>query len=105
MHVSISGTTDTAVLSPGDNMSDISAIHIANTHDSDEVLVDLYISLLSESGRAASTFYIMKGHKIEKGGYVNLNSPILKFYNGEGGSGLYVVLNNSDSSVDVLVKK
>tara|TARA_R100000700_G_scaffold39278_1_gene51756 strand:- start:1401 stop:1715 length:315 start_codon:yes stop_codon:yes gene_type:complete len=104
MHVNVSGVLDTAIVSPGDNMSDINTIHIANTHATDEVLVDLYISLLSDSGRAASTFYLMKGHKIEKGEYINLNSSVLSFYNGEEGMGLYVVLNNSDSSVDVLVK-
>lgn len=105
MYVNISGTTDTAIVSPGDNVSNIGTIHITNTHSTDEVLVDLYISMLSESGRAASTFYLMKGYKIEKGGFVNLNSPILEFYNGANGFGMYIVLNNSDSSVDVLVKR
>jgi len=105
MYFNISGATDVALLSPGDNFSDVKTIHIANTHSSDEVLVDLYISTISRSS-AASTYYLMKYHKLEKGGYINLESDILSFRNTSStGLGLFISLNNADSTVDVSIKQ
>ena len=105
MYFNISGATDVALLSPGDNISGVKTIHIANTHSSDEVEVDLYISTISRSSEA-TTYYLMKCHKLEKGGYVNLESDILSFRNNSSiGYGLFISLNNTTSTVDVLIKQ
>ncbi len=106
MYFNISGATDVALLSPGDNFSNVKTIHIANTHSSDEVLVDLYISTISKGGVGATTYYLMKSHKLEKGGYINLKSDILSFRNtSSNGYGLFISLNNTTSTVDVLIKQ
>ena len=106
MYANVSGATDIALLSPGDNFSDIKTIHITNTHSTDEVLIDLYISTISIASVAASTYYLMKSHKLEKGGYINLESSVLSFKNvSSTGYGLFISLNNTDSTVDVLMKQ
>ena len=106
MYKSISGDTDVALLSPGDGVSNVTSIHIANTHASSDVLVDLYISTLSRAGTASSTFYLMKGHKIEKGGYVVLDSKAISFNNSlTTGFGLFILLGDSAAQVDVLISK
>ena len=106
MYFNVSGTTDIALLSPGDNFSDIKTIHIANTHSTDEVLVDLYISTISKDSVGATTYYLMKGYKLEKGGYINLESDILSFRNTySNGYVLFISLNNTTSTVDALIKQ
>ena len=105
MYFNISGATDVALLSPGDNFSDAKTIHITNTHSTDEVLVDLYISTISKTAKA-TTYYLMKGYKLEKGGYINLESDVLSFRNtSSDGYGLFISLNNTTSTVDVLIKQ
>ena len=48
----------------------------------------------------------MKCHKLEKGGYINLESDILSFKNTSStGYGLFISLNNTTSTVDVLIKQ
>ena len=105
MYFNISGSTDVALLSPGDNISDVKTIHIANTHSTDEVLVDLYISTISKTA-SATTYYLMKSYKLEKGSYINLESDVLSFRNTTSdGYGLFISLNNTTSTVDVLIKQ
>jgi len=105
MYSSISGPADTVLLSPGDGVSNAKTIHITNTHASDAVLVDLYISILSRGGVASSTYYILKSHSIAVKSYLNLESSILSFNNNSStGFGLYIALNAADSEVDVLIK-
>ena len=105
MYSNVSGATDVALLPPGNGVSNAKTIHITNTHASDAVLVDLYISVLSQRGVAASTYHILKSYPITVGGYFNLESNILSFNNNSStGFGLYIVLNNADSAVDVIIK-
>ena len=105
MYKSISGDTDVALISPGDGVSGVTSIHIANTHASSDVLVDLYISTLSRTS-AANPFYLMKGHKIEKGGYIVLDSKAISFNNSlTTGFGLFILLGDSAAQVDVLISK
>ena len=105
MYLNISGATDVALLSPGDNFSNVKTIHITNTHSTDEVEVDLYISTISRSS-VATTYYLMKCHKLEKGDYINLESDVLSFRNtSSDGYGLFISLNNTTSTVDVLIKQ
>tara|TARA_R100000084_G_C4541856_1_gene95961 strand:- start:48 stop:353 length:306 start_codon:yes stop_codon:yes gene_type:complete len=82
----------------GDNVS-TKSIHITNRHASLDVLVDLY--LLSSCG--ANRYYLLYQHKIEKGQYVVLNHQNVSFNNRTTGFGLYIKLNNSHSTVDVLI--
>jgi len=105
MYSNISGATDVALLSPGDGVSKAKTIHITNTHSSDAVLVNLYISTISRNSTVASTYYILKNYSISVNSYLNLESNILSFNNNSStGFGLYIALNNADSTVDVLIK-
>ena len=105
MYSNVSGATDVALLSPGNGVSNAKIIHITNTHASDAVLVDLYISVLSQKGVASSTYYILKSYSIAVKSYLNLESSILSFNNNSStGFGLYITLNAADSEVDVLIK-
>jgi len=105
MYANVSGSTDIALLSPGDGVSNAKTIHITNTHASDAVLVDLYISVLSQRGVASITYYILKSYSIPVKRYLNLESDILSFNNNSStGLGLYIALNAADSEVDVLIK-
>jgi len=105
MFFNISGITDVALISPGGGFSNAKTIHIVNTHASDPVLVDLYISTLSSGGSAASVYYILKSHYITSNEYFNLESDVLSFDNNSStGHGLYIALNNTSSTVDVIIK-
>ena len=105
MYANISGATTTALLSPGKGVSGAKVIHITNKHASDAVLVDLYISTISSGGTDASSFYILKGYSIANAKYLNLEYDILSFPNNYStGFGLFIKLNRSDSTVDVLIK-
>jgi len=112
MYKSVSGSTDVALFSPGDGVSGVTSLHIANTHEANDVIVDVYISTISSTGVAASAFYLMKGRRIEKGGYAVLESKALSFNNTLAtGFGLFIKLNAkqardiSDTQVDVLISK
>jgi len=112
MQKSISGSTDVALFSPGDGVNGVTSLHIANTHEANDVIVDVYISTVSSAGVAASTFYLMKGRRIEKGGYTVLESKALSFDNTTAaGFGLFIKLNAKqardlvDTRVDVLISK
>jgi|TARA_R100000808_G_scaffold23909_1_gene53781 hypothetical protein len=104
---SLTGSTTTALISPGDNAKMINTIHITNTHATDEVLVDLFIGKLSNTNYqfSSSSTYLIKGHKIIKGGYFSLNSNVLNFDSSDDGFGLFIKLNKSTSSVDILMNK
>tara|TARA_R110000787_G_scaffold263588_1_gene369402 strand:+ start:1328 stop:1645 length:318 start_codon:yes stop_codon:yes gene_type:complete len=105
MYSNISGATTIALLSPGSGVSNAKTIHIANTHASDAVLVDLYISTISSEGVSAVSCYVLKGYSISVKGYFNLESDILSFANTSStGFGLFIKLNNADSEVDVIIK-
>ena len=105
MFANVSGNTSVALISPGDNISNSKIIHISNTHATDAVGVDLYIGKLASGGVASSTYHLVKSVKIAKSGYFSLESDILSFRNNSStGFGLFIVLNNADSSVDVLIK-
>ena len=109
MYKSVSGSTDVALISPGEDVNNVVSMHVANTHAANDVLVDVYISTISRKGVAASAFYLMKGRRIEKGGYVVLNSKALSFDNTS--YGLFIKLNAKqdrdlvDTQVDVLMSK
>ena len=112
MYKSISGSTDVALFSPGDGVSGVTSLHIANTHAANDVIVDVYLSTVSSSGVAAEAFYLMKGRRIEKGGYTVLESRALSFNNTlTTGFGLFIKLNAkqardlTDTQVDVLISK
>jgi len=112
MYKSVSGSTDVALFSPGDGISGVTSLHIANTHAANDVIVDVYISTTSSVGVAASAFYLMKGRRIEKGGYAVLDSKALYFNNTLAtGFGLFIKLNAkqardlADTQVDVLISK
>ena len=105
MHSNVSGATTIALLSPGTGFSNAKTIHIINTHASDAVLVDLYISTISSEGVEASTYYILKQWNLSNNEYFNLQSDILSFANTSStGFGLFIKLNNADSEVDVIIK-
>ena len=102
----ISGNLTTALLSPGDGISSAKSISIANTHATDDVLVDVYIGKLSWKGSAGTSYHLIKGKLISKGESVILDSENIKFNNtSTTGAGLYIKLNNTTSTVDVLIKK
>jgi len=103
MYLNISGATTTALISPGDGISNVKEIHMANTHASDSVNIDLMVSTISSPGVAVKTFYIMKDYRVVD--YLTFKSDILSFINSSvNGFGLFIKLNNSDSSVDVFIK-
>ena len=103
MHLNISGATTTALISPGDGISNIKEIHIANTHATETVRIDLIISTISSAGTVASTYHVMKDVIVVN--YLTFKSDILSFANSSvNGLGLFIKLNNSDSSVDVFIK-
>ena len=102
----ISGDLATVLITPGFSAGNIKSISIANTHASDDVLVDLYIHTLSLAGEAATSYYILKGKLIQKGGTLVLNSDNIRFDNLEKtGDGMYIKLNASTSTADVIISK
>ena len=100
----ISGDLATVLINPGVGSGDVNSVSISNTHASDDVLVDLYIHTLSVAGAAATSYYILKGKLIQKGGTLVLSSDNIRFNNTETtGDGLYIKLNASTSTVDVII--
>ena len=102
----ISGAVDKVLIPPGSKNGNISSVSIANTHASDDVVVDLYISTLSLAGSAATVYYILKGRLIQKGDNLVLSSNNIRFDNVDrAGDGLYIKLGASTSTVDVIIVK
>ena len=100
----ISGDLATVLIRPGINASNIKSVSIANTHASNDVVVDLYIHTLSASGSAATSYYIVKGRLVQKGETLVLKSNNLVFDNSDAdGDGLYIKLNDSTSTADVII--
>ena len=101
----ISGTLTVALLNPGDNISNIKSISIANTNRVDSLLVDLYVGTISSSGTAAVNYYLMKGRVIHKGDTITLDSENLKFKNVTNALGMFITLGSSTDTVDVIISK
>ena len=95
----ISGDVTQELVAIGDNISNISSILLTNTHATDGVTIDLYINDTSNS------YYLIKGHVLVKGAYLVLDSKHVTFNNSAGGFGLYIKLNNTDSALDVHIKR
>ena len=99
----ISGSLATAIISPGTSSSP-SSISIANTHASDDAVVNLYVSTLSSAGSAATEYYILKNRLLQKGETIFLSNGVLNFSNrAKTGAGLYIKLNSSTSTADVII--
>jgi len=101
----ILGDLTAALLSPGDKVSNVNSILIANTHLTDGVSIDLYIGTISESGESAVSYYLMRGKLVAKGDYLILDNAHISFNNAAGRFGLFITLNNSDSEVSVLIDR
>ena len=100
----ISGELATVLISPNVGGGGISSMSIANTHASDDMIVDLYIHTLSKAGAEATSYYIVKGKLVQKGETLTLNSPAIRFDNSDPeGDGLYIKLGASTSTADVII--
>ena len=100
----ISGDLATVLITPGSGNGEVESVSIANTHASDDIVVDLYIHTLSKAGSAATSYYIVKGKLVQKGETLTLNSPAIRFNNSSlEGDGLYIKLDASTSTADVII--
>tara|TARA_R100000234_G_C4972307_1_gene166792 strand:+ start:280 stop:594 length:315 start_codon:yes stop_codon:yes gene_type:complete len=104
MFFNVTGSNKSELIAPGSGI-DVKLVHITNLHSTDDVLVDLYISTISQNTTEADDYYLMKGYKIEQGGFLNLESKVLSFNNrNSSGFGLFIKLNKADSDVDIIIK-
>ena len=87
------------LVAPGDNVSTIKFITIANTHASNEATVSLHL----DSATAGTSFNILKSIKIPVGVTLALTSDeIPTFNNSTNGFGLYITVGATDA-VDVII--
>ena len=94
-----------ALLTPGDNASDVQSILLTNVHATADATVSLHIEKLSSSSNqnAPETYYILKTVAIPSDTALLLdNASLLSFNNSVNGHGLYITVGATDT-VDVLV--
>ena len=95
----ITGVLTQELLAPGDRGS-ISSVSLANVHDTDHVIIDVYIGK-----KCTGNFYLIKNYTLLHGSTLVLDHDTvsgLTLITGE--FGLYIKLNASDSAVDVIIK-
>ncbi len=91
----ISGATATLLVDSTSTTS-VDSLHLSNIHSTDAVLVDLYLTDTS------GTYYIFKSLDMPVGSALFLEGKEISF--GRDFFSLYIKLNASDSSVDVLIR-
>jgi len=91
----ISGATATLLVDSTSTTS-VDSLHLSNIHSTDAVLVDLYLTDTS------GTYYIFKSLDMPFGSALFLEGKEISF--GRDFFSLYIKLNASDSSVDVLIR-
>ena len=102
----ITGSTgvDIELLPPGNGVSSIKSIMIANTHITADATVSLFIQN-DPTGAATSTFYMLSTVAIPSDTSLLLdNSSVLSFDNSSSGFGLYLTVGSSDT-LDVMIKR
>lgn len=96
-YTNITTTAPTVLANRGDNLNNITSILIANTHDSTDVDVDLYIQDSSNN-----TFYLLKNTLIPVGVSLSLTDNV-KFNNSSTGYSL--IAEVVAGSVDIHLKQ
>ena len=96
LHHNITGELTKQLLAPGDSISP-SKISIANISSSDSCRVDLYIEK-----RLTGKFYLLKGLNVPVGNTFVYNSGV-NFDNRTDQFGLYIKLNGTSPTVDVII--
>jgi len=102
-HNGVASGVDIELLAPGNGVSSISSISIANTHATADVTVSLFIQDSPNTG-TSKTFFLISLVKIPAGASLLLDNPsMLSFPNSsESGFGLYTTVGSTDT-VDILI--
>lgn len=98
-HFNITGVLTQELSAPGDRRS-ISSVSLANIHDTDHVIIDVYIEK-----KLTGKFYLIKNYTLLHGSTLVLDHDTMSSFSlATGQFGLYIKLNASDSAVDVIIK-
>jgi|OM-RGC.v1.027951298 hypothetical protein len=105
-HNGVATGVDIDLLNPGDGVSSINSIVIANTHDTSDATISLFLQNSPTSG-TAKTFFIIKNVVIPNGVSLLLDDPSMLSFNNNSstGFGLFATIGASDGTqlVDILI--
>ena len=99
LEYNITGLVTKELIAAGSDARAIGSISMCNVHASDSVDIDIHI------GKCSSKYYIIKNYTLSYGSTLILEGKEISFNNVTGEFGLFIKLNNSDSAVDVIMRR